>query len=136
MSTLNLTQHPATPEQLAAGVIDLPAEAREFLAVRLTFGALPDAREILERAADIASLAASLASAEDREDDVTGFADAAMIGGAMWLMAPLAAELSARGISPVFAFSVRETEEQAQPDGSVRKTAVFRHAGFVHAVTP
>ena len=38
------------------------------------------------------------------------------------------------GIQPVFAFSVRETEEQKQADGSVRKVAVFRHAGFVPAV--
>lgn len=58
-----------------------------------------------------------------------------MIGGALWLMAPLAAELRDRGIEPVFAFAVRDTEEQIQPDGSVRKVAVFRHTGFVQAIS-
>ena len=81
-------------------------------------------------------------SAEDRADDAGalpegdagGFALHAMIGGALWLMAPLAAALREQGIEAVFAFSVRETEEQKQADGSVRKVAVFRHAGFVPAV--
>jgi len=38
-----------------------------------------------------------------------------------------------QGIEPVYAFSVRESIEQTQPDGSVRKVNVFRHAGFVDA---
>ena len=87
-------------------------------------------------------MAALYASAEDRADDAGalpegdagGFALHAMIGGALWLMAPLAAALREQGIEAVFAFSVRETEEQKQADGSVRKVAVFRHAGFVPAV--
>lgn len=130
MTILNLTQHPATPEQVAAGVVDLPGEARSALAALLTFDALPSVQEVLERAAMIADLAALFASAEDR-DDGKGFALEAMIGGAPWLMGPLADELWARGIEPLFAFSIRETEEQTQPDGSARKVAVFRHRGFV-----
>lgn len=140
MATMNLTQHAATADQLAAGVFDLPAAARADLQVLLTFGELPDEQEIRARAEQIAGLAALNASAEDRSDDdgvqgdAGGFALHAMIGGALWLMAPLAAALREQGIEPVFAFSVRETEEQVQPDGSVRKVAVFRHAGFVPAV--
>jgi hypothetical protein len=57
-----------------------------------------------------------------------------MIGGALWLMPALATELMDHEIEPVFAFTKRETEEQPQPDGSVRKVAVFRHAGFVPVV--
>ena len=49
-------------------------------------------------------------------------------------MADLAKELRLRSIEPVFAFSVRETEEKVQPDGSVKKVAIFRHAGFVQAL--
>jgi hypothetical protein len=119
---LNLTQHAATPEQAAAGVIDLSAEQRAYLQTLLTFAALPSAEQIRRRAEQIAGLAKA------------NGATTAMIGGALWLMAPLADALRQRGVTPVFAFSVRETEEQAQPDGSVRKVAVFRHAGFVPAV--
>ena len=39
--------------------------------------------------------------------------------------------LADNGINPVYAFSVRESEEQVQADGSVKKVAVFRHRGFV-----
>ena len=59
-----------------------------------------------------------------------------MIGGALWLMAPLADALRRQGIEPVFAFSVREAGEQIQADGSTRKVAIFRHSGWVVAVTP
>jgi hypothetical protein len=46
-------------------------------------------------------------------------------------MAPLEVALRAHGITPLYAFSVRESVDQVQPDGSVRKVATFRHAGFV-----
>ena len=142
MATMNLTQHAATADQIAAGVFDLPAASRADLQTLLTFGDLPDEQEIRARAERIAGMAVLHASAEDRADDdgllpegdAGGFALRAMIGGALWLMAPLAAALREHGIEPVFAFSVRETEEQKQADGSVRKVAVFRHAGFVPAV--
>lgn len=142
MATMNLTQHAATADQIAAGVFDLPAAVRADLQSMLTFGELPDEQEIRSRAEQIAGMAAMCASGEDRADDdgalpagdAGGFALHAMIGGALWLMAPLADALREQGIEPVFAFSVRETEEQKQADGSVRKDAVFRHAGFVPAV--
>ena len=132
MNIVNLTQHPASAEQVAAGVVDLPSEAREALIALLTFPSIPDAEEILDRAHDIAELACFNGLGGDDEEDP--FPSQAMIGGALWLMAPLSEELRLRSISPVFAFSVRDTEEVTQPDGSIRKTAVFRHAGFVPAV--
>lgn len=121
---LNLTQHPATSEQAAAGVVDLPADQRATLIDRLTVDALPTAGEIEARCADIAMLAA-LASESHQ--------NAAMIGGAPWMMARLEAALRDQGIDPVYAFSVRASVEQTQADGSVRKVNVFRHAGFVSA---
>lgn len=125
----NLTQHPVSEEQKAAGVVDLPSSALSSLRAALTFENLPNEQEIRRRVRFIAHLISG--------DSVVANnfrADKAMIGGALWLMAPLAAELRARGIEPLFAFSVRETEEQKQADGSVRKVTVFRHTGFVPAV--
>lgn len=116
---INLTQHAATPAQLDAGVVDAPAEWG--LSALLTFDTLPAPDEILARAAGIAALAADSGH------------DSAMIGGAMWLMAPLAHELLARGVRPFFAFSIRRSVDQPQADGSVRKIAAFDHAGFVPA---
>ena len=129
---INLTQHAATAEQGAVGVVDLPAEQREALIDALTFESIPDAGEIRARAHDIAELACFNGLGGDDGDDP--FPSHAMIGGALWLMAPLAKELRLRSIEPVFAFSVRETEEKVQPDGSVKKVAIFRHAGFVQAL--
>ena len=129
---INLTQHAATAEQVAVGVVDLPAEQREALIDALTFESIPDAGEIRARAHDIAELACFNGLGGDDGDDP--FPSHAMIGGALWLMAPLAKELRLRSIEPVFAFSVRETEETVQPDGSVKKVAIVRHAGFVQAL--
>ncbi len=126
---VNLTQHLATPEQVAAGVIDLPPAEREALTALLTFDALPTRQEIEERAADIAELAAYNGLSGD--DDDSPPASAAMIGGAPYLMPSLEKALQAVCITPLYAFSVRESVEQTQADGSVRKVNVFRHAGFV-----
>jgi hypothetical protein len=129
---INLTQYPATSDQIAVGVVDLAGEALASLKRALTFDELPSEQEIRERADFIAELAAMNGLGGDEGDDP--FPDQAMIGGALWLMAPLAAELRARGIEPVFAFLVGEAGEVSNPDGSVRKVPVFRHRGFVPAV--
>ena len=125
MRVLNLTQHAATAEQVAAGVVDLEPEAREALQALLTFSSLPSREEIEQRAEDIAALAALHAESE------AGIALHGMIGGAPFLMAPLERALAAQGIEPVYAFSTRVSAEETQPDGSIRKTQVFRHLGFV-----
>ncbi|HSW52952.1 MAG TPA: hypothetical protein VLG93_06965 [Sulfuricaulis sp.] len=129
---LNLTQHPASADQIAVGVVDLAGDELASLKDALTFGELPTEQEIRDRAEHVAELACMNGLGGDDGDDP--FPAQAMIGGALWLMAPLAEALRARSIEPLFAFSVRETEEQKQSDGSVRKVAVFRHAGFVPAV--
>ena len=118
---VNLTQHPATKEQVAAGVFDLEGQALAYVKANLTFNDLPTKEEIVIRADRIADIAA------DHR------ADAAMIGGAPYLMAPLEAALIARGIAPLYAFSERVSEEEALADGTVRKVNVFRHVGFVEA---
>lgn len=127
---LNLTQHAASPDQVAAGVLDLPADERDAVAALLTFDLCPDAAEVVDRAADLAEIAA-LSSAWP--GDGAPADGRVMVGGAPWLMAPLVAALQALYLVPVFAFSRRESVDTVQPDGSVRKSAVFRHAGWVHA---
>ncbi|MHB0929605.1 MAG: hypothetical protein ACYC3W_12015, partial [Candidatus Nanopelagicales bacterium] len=59
----------------------------------------------------------------------------AMIGGAPFLMAPLEKALLSIGINPVFAFSERKSVEAHGADGTVTKTQVFKHVGFVPAVS-
>lgn len=46
-------------------------------------------------------------------------------------LSPLEKALWEVGIRPLFAFSVRESVERVKDDGSVEKTSVFKHAGFV-----
>lgn len=117
MIILNLTQHDSTPEQKAGGVV----EPSDKAAVRglLTFNAIPSKEEMAEKASNLASVA------------VNEKAGAAMIGGAPYFMSALELALKERGVKPMYAFSVRESADVAQPDGSVRKVAVFRHLGFV-----
>ena len=135
MKILNLTQHTATAEQVEAGVQDMLAASLSGLKDALTFDAAPSAAEITERAEYIAELAAMYdLSQSDDDGGCEQYPTAAMIGGALWLMAPLARELRARGITPMFAFTRREVVESHGPDGAVTKTAVFRHTGFVEAI--
>ena len=54
-----------------------------------------------------------------------------MIGGAPFLMGALESALLDYGITPVYAFSKRESVEEVQKDGSVKKINIFRHAGFI-----
>ena len=123
MPTINLTQHPAMEDQIKAGVVDLKGKTRQHAISALTFGDLPSQEEVASTAALLAMIARGAADAHG--------ADRVMIGGAPFLMAALHAAIHAQGLTPVYAFSKRESEEQTQPDGSVRKVAVFRHLGFV-----
>lgn len=118
---LNLTQHPATKEQIEQGVVDLGDDDRETLQKLLTFESLPDAGEIHNRAAKIAALASAAGAKK------------AMIGGAPFLMSALEAALKNRGIMPCYAFSARISIE-VEEDGEVHKTSVFKHLGFVQPI--
>lgn len=124
MAILNLTQHPASAEQVVAGVMDVPVSARAELLALLTFDDLPSFNAVANRATRLAEFAYRYA--DDSVIDV-------MIGGAPFLMAQLETALAHQGLSAVYAFSRRESSEEVQADGSVRKTAVFRHCGFVNS---
>lgn len=114
---LNLTQHAATHEQVAQGVFE-PTN-KELVQRLLTFDKLPNFKEIARVAATLARLAQASGAKH------------ALIGGAPFLMSLLEYELKVHGVDPLYAFSVRESVEQVLPDGSVKKTNVFRHAGFI-----
>ena len=58
-----------------------------------------------------------------------------MIGGAPFFMGPLERALRENGITPLYAFSKREAADIKQADGSIKKTQIFRHVGFVEAAT-
>lgn len=118
---LNLTQHSATAEQVAAGVITYAPGAVKAL---LDFQTLPTVSDVWQRARQLAQLAKASGASH------------AMIGGAPFLMKELEFQLLAVGVSPLYAFSVRESVESTQPNGSVVKTAVFRHVGFYNPVLP
>ena len=112
---LNLTQHDGTPEQ---GVVE-PTN-KERVRTLLTFSTIPTRQEVERRATDLALIA------------IAEGASAAMIGGAPYLIPPLEAALKAVGVRPLYAFSVRESVERTDPaTGEVRKTAIFRHLGWV-----
>ena len=128
---VNLTQHTATPERIAQGVVDLNDEVRNALVTALTFEDLPTMADVEDAADVVAELACQNGIGGDDGD--SPWPEAAMIGGAQFLMAPLEAALRSRGIKPVYAFSRRESVETTKPDGSVVKTNVFRHVGFVSA---
>lgn len=122
---LNLTQHPATVEQLNAGVVDTVGTDNVLLKDLLTFSKMPDSADIDNRAREITKLAKNALFGQPEKK--------AMIGGALWLMAPLTFYLKAAGIQPVFAFSQRKSVERTLDNGSVQKVNVFRHIGFVEA---
>jgi len=114
-----LTQHAGSPEQVADGLIEPSAENRKTIISLLNFDEIPSSKEMEYRAEKLAEIVSESGC------------NAAMIGGAPYFMAPLERSLLNKGIKPLYAFSLRESVDQIQPDGSVRKVAVFRHAGWV-----
>ena len=87
----------------------------------LTFESAPQGREMTDRARRIVQIVAESG------------AEAAMIGGAPFFMGRLESALEYAGVHALYAFSRRESVDEVQPDGSVKKVAVFKHVGFVAA---
>lgn len=114
---LNLTQHAPTEEQVEAGVIE--PNNKEEVKRFLTFTSPPKRVEVVERALALTEIA------------LQHNADAVMIGGAPYLMAPLEQMLLDRGIAPLYSFTERRATETTKPDGSVHKTQEFVHIGWV-----
>lgn len=133
---INLTQHKATPDQIKAGVVDLPEGYRDALVSFLTFEELPTPKTIEYKADCLRALVDSFCEdlAEVQGVPMRDLPSEVMIGGAPYLMPTLVRLLCEEGYRPLFAFTKRESVEKTMPDGTVVKTNVFRHAGFVEAV--
>ena len=119
MNKLNLTQHPASFEQKDAGVVDPSPTLKATIVTLLNFTALPSPEEIEERASKLLDIV--------RQE---GY-QAAMIGGAPYLVTEICRQARRRGIIALHSFTQRESVEEVLPDGSTKKVAVFRHVGFV-----
>lgn len=104
----------------------MPEPARSELIKLLTFEELPTSEIIHERASQICELVASTFA--DVEPKVL------LLAGAPFLMSTLEIFAALRGWKPVYAFSKRESVEELQPDGSIKKISVFKHAGFVEVI--
>ena len=125
----NCTQHLATTDQQDAGVQNLWPEHRASLKGLLTFETLPSSMEVSARAHQVAQFFNELPEVQQARE--WGLIPVAMIGGAPFFMVPLEIAFAHLGIPVVYAFSVRESKEVMNSDGTVRKENVFKHAGFV-----
>lgn len=127
---INATQHVATEDQINAGVYT-------YVDVQhaLTFDSLPNQEEMLNRAHYIAQAVWNCHVIQCEINCINPFQETcyAMIGGAPYFMATLESILKGYNIKPVYAFSKRESVETHNEDGSVSKSMVFKHLGFVEA---
>lgn len=159
---INLTQHSATPEQIAVGVVDVADRAKlwRLLTIQVGgengFAALSEesqwtwmsntAHEIIQAfvlpvVAQVTRehFAAMAECAPMDWDDTRALNErimptvTAMVGGFPPLMVALVAMLRDNGCNPVVALSERVSQDETQPDGSVRKVNVFVHCGFAAA---
>jgi hypothetical protein len=122
---MNLTQHAASPEQQAAGVIDLPDAARDLLVRLLTFEDLPKAADIEVRAAAIARLATDLWREWEagRAPAQTHLSRCVMIGGAPYLMSALERALALQGFKAIYAFSGGRAQMRCSRTGRCGRSA-------------
>jgi len=121
MRILNLTQHAATADQLAVGVFEPSSSDKKLIAHLLTFTVLPTRAQISSRCRELCLIIW-----------VYDKTDAVMIGGASYLISRLDVMIpKVCGMPALHSFTARDSVEVRQEDGSVKKTQVFRHLGFV-----
>ncbi|MCL2312587.1 MAG: hypothetical protein FWC41_08925 [Firmicutes bacterium] len=106
----------ATVEQLEDRVVDLKDNS-EIINL-LNFEEIPTKEEIQKKVTTIAEIAENVE------------VEHAMIGGALFLMSSLESELKIRNITPLYAFSKRESVEK-EVNGKIIKKQMFKHLGFV-----
>ena len=155
---LNLTQHPATVNQIADGVHDVGnmERLRELLTVQVSgkggFAELtPDGQwQFLTSRVEEIVTEFVIPELIRRAEQVTMFCTDVfcftghgaynyvrdtmspkfMIGGFAPLTEHLKRRLKALGCKPVVALSDRVSQETTAPDGTVQKTSRFLHCGF------
>lgn len=122
---LNLTQHALTAEQWRDGAVEPDQEMKAEIQRLITFD-----RTVMTEAGQIEERAKALASLIKGEYPLV---NKAMVGGALYFMPALVKELKAVGIQPYFSYTDRVSTETQNPDGSVTKTLVFKHLGWIEA---
>ena len=127
MSILNLTQHNATLDQKAEGIIDFPVDFQVALKGLLTFPTQYTRKDLECRALQIHELIRDFCGPSKE------VLDGVMIGGMPSFMPVLEATLISKGIRVGYACTERKSVDKTLPDGSVQKTAVFVHAGMYWA---
>lgn len=137
---INLTQHTLTKEQFShngENLVEITFKpyngiskgSIDYVKHLLNFTSLPTKDEISKRAAALADYAEGLLNQAKNDNDKLF----ALIGGAPYLMGALETALKERGIQPLYAYSQRESVETINADGSVTKTAIFKHMGYIEA---
>lgn len=122
---LNLTQHVVTAEQLRDGAVEPDREMKAEIQKLITFD-----RSVIEHPEQIWNRAKTLVALIKREYPLV---DKVVVGGALYFMPALVRELKEAGIQPYFSYTDRVSTETHNPDGSVTKTLVFKHLGWVEA---
>ena len=125
MRLINLTQHLGTEDQYKDGMIELSKEAKAELIPLLNFEEIPTKEEMLYRAYTLISKAII------NQPDNDGF----VIGGAGYFMPYLISWANKFNRKCYFSFTKRMSEEKVI-NGSVVKTQVFKHLGWVEATLP
>lgn len=137
---INLTQHEMTGDQYKYNDENLveikfkpyngtSAGSPDYVKKLLNFNDMPNKKEIISRAIALAAYASGLLNQAKNADDKLY----ALIGGAPYLMGALEEALKEQGIQPLYAFSQRESVETRNADGTVVKTAIFKHKGYIEA---
>ena len=137
---VNLTQHTLTKEQFShkgENLVEITFKPYngtskgtvDYVKHLLNFTSLPTKEDIISRATALADYAEGLLSQAKNDGDRLF----ALVGGAPYLMGALETALKKRGIQPLYAYSQRESVETINSDGSVTKTAIFKHIGYIEA---
>lgn len=120
---LNITQHTATKEQAEDGVVEPSQEIKAQIQKLITFD-----KTVMSEPEQIWNRAKALVALIKREYPEI---HKVMIGGALYFMPALTRELKEHGYEVFFSYTDRVSVETHNADGSVTKTLIFKHLGFV-----
>lgn len=112
----NATQHDPSPSQVGVG------PASPAISKLITFDEIPTRLEMIERAEGVVKELKAQGATHDSQ---------VMIGGAPYFQSTLELVLLQNGLKPLYAFSKRVSTDAVQPDGSIKKVAIFVHEGWI-----
>lgn len=127
---INLTQHTFSQEQLAefkaAGVKDENIiDTNDEIKALITFNGDIDVEIIRERANNVRDYVKKFL---DYDNNVVGYA---LTGGAPFFQAAVNEACRINGFVAMASYSERVSQERVQADGTIVKSSVFKHKGFV-----